>query len=95
MGEAGVHTHYRSEQEVEEGVYGGDPGARLFFMGFLKSGEVTGWVGAGFRFRQCSVGPVWLSAASRSVSIHTVSIILPTPGGTRQEGVRVDESELR
>lgn len=41
-GEAGVHTHYRSEQEEEEGVYGGDPGAQLFFMGFLKSGEVTG-----------------------------------------------------
>lgn len=44
VGEAGVHTHYRSEQEEEEGVYGGDPGARLFFMGFLKSGEVTGGV---------------------------------------------------
>lgn len=47
-GEAGVHTHYRSEQEEEEGVYGGDPGAQLFFMGFfLKSGEVTGSSGSG------------------------------------------------
>lgn len=52
-GEAGIHTHYRSEQEEEEeGVYGGDPGAQLFFMGifyfyFLKSGEVTGGPGSG------------------------------------------------
>lgn len=47
-GEAGVHTHYRSEQEEEEeGVYGGDPGAQLFFMGFLESGEVTGGSGSG------------------------------------------------
>lgn len=45
-GEAGVHTHYRSEQEEEEGVYG-DPGAQLFFMGFLKSGEVAGVIGSG------------------------------------------------
>lgn len=35
-GEAGVHTHYRSEQEEEEGVDGGDPGAQRFFMGFEK-----------------------------------------------------------
>lgn len=45
-GEAGVHTHYRSEQEEEEGVYGEDPGAQLFFMGFLKSREVTSGSGS-------------------------------------------------
>ncbi len=61
-GEASVHTHYRSEQEEEEGVCGRDPGAQLFFTGFLKSGEVT----EGGRLRQCSVGPVWLSAATAS-----------------------------
>lgn len=33
----------------------------------------------GPRLRQYSVGPVWLSAVSRSVLIHTVSIILLTP----------------
>lgn len=45
------------------------------FFTFLKSGEVTG----GLRLRQYSVGPVWLSAASHSVLIHTVSIIQLTP----------------
>ena len=73
-GEAGVLTHYKSEQEEEEGVYGGDPGTQLFFMGFLIERRVMGP-----RLRQYSVGPVWLSAASRSVLIHTVSIILLTP----------------
>lgn len=42
-GEAGVHTHYRSEQEEEEGVDGGDPGAQRFFMGFEK--EQGTWAG--------------------------------------------------
>lgn len=44
---AGVLTHYRSEQEKEEGVYGGGPRAQLFFMGFVESGEVTGGSGSG------------------------------------------------
>lgn len=73
-GEAGVLTHYKSEQEEEEGVYGGDPGTQLFFMGFFNRAGVVGP-----RLRQYSVGPVWLSAVSRSVLIHTVSIILLTP----------------
>lgn len=76
-GEAGVHTHYRSEQEEEEGVDGGDPGAQRFFMGFEKEQDV----GGDFRLRRCSVGPVWLSAASRSASTHTASTVLLTPGG--------------
>lgn len=57
--------HYRSEQEEEEGVFGGGSGDQLFLMGlifnFLKRREVTE---AGFRLRQYSEGPVWLSAAS-------------------------------
>lgn len=43
--EAGVHKHYRSEQEEEEGVNGGAPGA--FFMGFLKSRGSDGDTGSG------------------------------------------------
>lgn len=39
-------------------------------------------VGGDFRLRRCSVGPVWLSAASRSASTHTASTVLLTPGGT-------------
>lgn len=40
---ASIHT---TDQEEEEGVYGEDPGAQLFFMGFLKSREVTSGSGS-------------------------------------------------
>lgn len=75
-GEAGVHTHYRSEQEKKRECME-IQGLNFSSWAFLK--ERGG--GQGYRLRQYSVGPVWLSAASRSVLIHTVSIILPTPGG--------------
>lgn len=81
--EAGVHTHYRSEQEEEEGVYGGDPGARLFFMGFFFF--LFNEQGGDGALRQYSVDPVWLSAASRSASTRTASIVRPTSGRNESE----------
>lgn len=39
-------VHYSSEQEEEEEVYGRDPGAQLFFMGFFKERAGDGGSGS-------------------------------------------------
>lgn len=50
-----------------------------------KSGRVGRRSGWGFRLRRCSVGLVWLSAASRSGRPRTVSTVPLTSGGRRGE----------
>lgn len=51
----------------------------VFFTGFEMSWDMS----RASRLRRCSVGPVWLSAASRSASTRIASTIPPTPGGQK------------
>lgn len=78
MKPASIHTtdqSRRRKRECMEEIQELNFSSWAFFFFFFKEwGDDRGW-----GLRQCSVGPVWLSAASRSVLIHTVSIVLLKP----------------
>lgn len=91
-GEAGVHTHYRSEQEEQEGEEGSvwrRSRSSTFLHGlfFLKSGEVTGGFEAQAVFsRSCMA----FCCVSFSVDTHCVHNPADTCGTRNKQKVTLD-----
>lgn len=72
-GEASIHMHYRSEQEEEEGVFGGGSGDQLFLMGLIFNFKEKGGDGGGVQAqavlrRSCMA----FCCVSLSVDMHCV-----------------------